>query len=365
LKLFALITDAFGGRGGIAKFNRDLLASLAADPGVSSIVALPRLVEGPTGPIPPKIQFDVGGANDKIRFVGAAFRLVLTRGRFDWIICGHLNLLPFAALLKKVCAKKLLLVVHGVEGWREGSAAQKKALKNVDYLIVVSEFSRQRFLKWNKTPPPKYFILPNAVDFTSFAPGPSPGYLIERYRLQGKKVLLTLARLSAEEKYKGIDEVLDSIPLLLKQVPNLLYLVAGDGSDRSRLEQKVRDLGIADHVCFAGHILESEKIDHYRVADAFVMAGWGEGFGIVYLEALACGLPVIGSNLDASQEALLHGRLGMLVDPKQQAQLIDAVTKTLKLSKGSVSPELETFSLPAFAQRCSSIVSELQKVLAA
>jgi phosphatidylinositol alpha-1,6-mannosyltransferase len=98
-------------------------------------------------------------------------------------------------------------------------------------------------------------------------------------------------------------------------VPNIAYLIVGDGTDHHRLEEKARSLGVHERVVFAGYIPEREKADHYRLADAYVMPGRGEGFGIVYLEALACGVPVVASKLDGSREAVRDGALGILVDP--------------------------------------------------
>ena len=97
------------------------------------------------------------------------------------------------------------------------------------------------------------------------------------------------------------------LPALAADVPDVAYLIAGDGDDRARLEKKAAALGVADRVVFAGYVPEEEKADHYRLADAFVMPGRGEGFGIVYLEALACGVPVVASSLDASREAVRDG----------------------------------------------------------
>lgn len=139
-----------------------------------------------------------------------------------------------------------------------------------------------------------------------------------------------MARLASEERYKGIDEVMAVMPELLSIHPHLVYLVVGDGDDRARLENRAETLGISSHMRFTGKILEDEKVGHYRLADAFVMPGRGEGFGIVYLEAMACGVPVVGSLLDGSQEALLDGELGVLVDPEDRRSLISGIDEALQ-----------------------------------
>src|SRR5205823_13994683 len=112
------------------------------------------------------------------------------------------------------------------------------------------------------------------------------------------------------------------------------YLIVGDGPDRRRLEQKAHQLGVEKRVVFAGRTSEEEKPDHYRLADAYVMPSSGEGFGIVFLEALACGIPVIGSKVDGSRDALLDGRLGILVNPTDPAELRAAIVQTLAQKGG-------------------------------
>src|SRR5262249_52354555 len=149
---------------------------------------------------------------------------------------------------------------------------------------------------------------------SKFSTGPKPDNLVTHYGLSGYRVILTLARLAASERYKGIDEVLNLMPALVEEIPNLVYVIAGDGDDRPRLEAKVRKLGMNGRVVFTGYIPEEEKAAHFRLADAFVMPGRGEGFGIVYLEALACGIPVVASKLDAGREAVLDGQLGLIVN---------------------------------------------------
>ena len=132
-------------------------------------------------------------------------------------------------------------------------------------------------------------MVPNAVDLAQFTPGPKNPALLARYNLAGKRVLMGMARLDARERYKGFDEVMDAMPTLLRSHPDLAYMICGDGTDRARLEAKARDLGIAERVVFTGYVDEAEKVDHYRLADCFLLAGWGEGFGIVLIEALSGG----------------------------------------------------------------------------
>ena len=209
-------------------------------------------------------------------------------------------------------------------------------------------------------------ILPDCVDLTIFTTGEKSQSLLMRYGLEGRIVIITLGRLAAEERYKGVDEVLQVLPSLAKEIPNIAYLVAGDGSDRARLEQKARQLGLEERVIFAGRISEEEKPEHYRLADAYVMPSSGEGFGIVFLEALACGIPVIGSKIDGSRDALLDGRLGILVNPADPAELRAAIVQTLA-QKGGGAKDLrngvEYFSIDRFRQRVFDIIDAIGAAL--
>ena len=120
------------------------------------------------------------------------------------------------------------------------------------------------------------------------------------------------------------------MPRLLRQLPDLRYLIVGDGSDRARLEAKARAHGLSDYVIFAGRIAEAEKVAHYNLADVYVMPSHGEGFGIALIEAAACGVPVVGSSVDGSRDALLDGQLGRMVDPSKPDELIEAITAAIR-----------------------------------
>ena len=175
--------------------------------------------------------------------------------------------------------------------------------------------------------------------------------LLEQYGLRGRTVLMTLGRLAADERYKGIDEVLDVLPALRAKHPGIAYLVVGDGSDRARLQDRVEKHGLGGVVQFTGRIEEAEKADHYRLADAFVMPSRGEGFGFVFLEAMACGIPVVASATDGGREAVRNGMLGELVDPRDRASLIRGIRSALARARGRVPEGLDYFATPAFEAR--------------
>jgi glycosyltransferase involved in cell wall biosynthesis len=358
MRILTFLHDAFGGRGGIAKFNRDLLQSLCSHPAVTEVVCLPRVIVDPLEPMPGKLRYWSWTANTNWRYaLGEA--AVLTDPRwFDLIICGHVRLLRLMAPLRLRRAAPMGLILHGVDAWEPfgGDRVLREAHK-LDWFLAVSDFTKQKFLGWTGLAPEKGLVVPNAVDLSAFTPGPKDDRLLERYGLRGKKVLMGMARLDTRERYKGFDEVMEAMPGLLTRHPDLAYLICGDGTDKQRLQEKAAALGIADKVVFTGYVAEEEKVATYRLGDVFLLAGWGEGFGIVLIEAMACGVPAIASNLDASAEAVMNGEFGLVCNPKDPADLTRAI-ETALARPNHVPEGLDTFSDRAFEKRIHSMIVE-------
>jgi phosphatidylinositol alpha-1,6-mannosyltransferase len=355
--ILALVTDAFGGHGGIAAFNRAFLTAIAAMDEVAAVRVLPRLVERKE-PLPAKVTQDNVAAGGKVAYLKSLIR-ALNSASYNMILCAHINLLPFARLAQLRCRCPIGLVVHGID---VRQAAERLGLRflarRVDLLISVSTLTRDRFLAWAPLKHGKASVLPNCVDLERFTPGPKSEALLDRYGLRDNQVLMTFGRLAGRDRQKGFDEVLEVLPELLKSRPDLVYLIIGDGPDRQRLQAKAKTLGVGSAVVFAGRIEEEEKVDHYRLADLYVMPSRGEGFGIVILEALACGIPVIGSRADGTREALMEGRLGQLVDPSRPAELIKTIERCLQAGKVGRPEGLESFSAEAFAQHTQQILND-------
>lgn len=359
IRLLVLLTDAYGAGGGIAKFNRDMLSSLAAHSGVKRITALPRLAGEPTGSVPLGVDYRTEGAGGKVGYAVAVVGETI-RGGHDGVVCGHMHLLPLAWIAARRASVPLILVVHGIEAWtRSGSRIANRLVDKIDTVVSVSETTKRRFRAWSELPDERFVVIPNCVEARAFGPGPKRPDLLARYGLEDRTVLLTLGRLSSAERYKGIDEVLEALPSLARDTSDLAYLVVGDGDDRPRLERKAARLGLSDRVVFAGRVAEAEKADHYRLADAFVMPGRGEGFGIVYLEAMACGVPVVASNADGSREAVLDGALGIVIDPDDPDALKAGILRALGGDRGRVPEGLEHFSFESYRQRWRRVVDRV------
>lgn len=349
MRILVLTTDAYGCNGGIALYNRDLVDALAAIPKVEEVAVVPRNLHFAPTDIPARVSFHVGGAGGKIAFLRTA--LAIARNRFDLIICGHINLLLMAAILRLKLRAPLVLLAYGIDVWNHpASQLKRRLLAYVDAVWAISAVTRDRMKGWSGLPKERFALLPNAIHLERYGMAPRRPDLVERYGLAGCKVLLTLGRLSVFERYKGIDEVLEAMPTLLARQPDLVYMIAGDGDDRPRLEAKARDLGVAEQVVFAGFVQESDKADVYRLADIFLMPGHGEGFGFVFLEAMACGIPVIASRLDGSYEAVRGGMLGRTVDPDDRTALVTAIREALVEPRG-VPVGLGYFAFPEFQRR--------------
>jgi phosphatidylinositol alpha-1,6-mannosyltransferase len=352
MRVLALITDAFGVVGGIGKFNRDLLTCMCEVPTTREVVAIPRR-KGPfADPLPKNLRFVTAAAGGKGRWVAHVMREVARAPTFDLVVCGHINLLPVAAPVSRIVRAPLRLIIHGSEAWNPTpNPAANFLTRATDEVLSVSEVTWQRFRTWERTAALKWHLLPNSIDREQFRPGPKDPALLDRYGLRNRTVLMTLGRLEALEKAKGFDEVIELLPRLLMRQSDLAYLVVGDGTDRARLERKARSLGVADRVVFAGHIPDSDKAAHYRIADAFVLASHGEGFGIATLEALACGIPAVASRIDGGREALLEGKLGTLVDPRDPDDLERGIFEALSRGRGTVPEGIDHYSFSAFRSR--------------
>ena len=334
MKILLLATDAYGGHGGIALFNRELCEALAGH----EVTVIPRVIHGPLRDVPPHVDFVASAARSPLGYTRALFDS--KRTRYDLVVCGHMNLLPVAP---KGCA----LVVHGIEAW----APRRANLSKCAAIVSVSALTRDRLVAWSGYRGPT-FVLPNAVHLERYGMREKRRDLIERYEVDGKRVLLTVGRLEARERSKGFDEVLEVLPDLPEDV---VYMIAGGGNDFPRLQQKAMELAVGNRVVFTGLFAEEEKADLYNLADVYVMPSRGEGFGFVFLEAMACGVPAIGSRIDGGREALLDGKLGLLVDPNNRAELRAAIHEQLARGRG-IPQGLDYFSFERFVERVARIV---------
>ncbi len=247
-------------------------------------------------------------------------QLVFNRPRR--VFCGHINLVPLVQGLCQPLGIPYTVWTYGKEVWEPLPKIAQRGLQKASRLWTISRYSRDRVCEANGLPPSRFDLLPCAVDETQFTPGPKPPELIERYGLEGCKVLMTVARLWSGDIYKGVDVTIRALPEIAQAQPDVKYLVIGRGDDQPRLQGLAQELGVSDRVVFAGFVPTEELALHYRVADAYIMPSQ-EGFGIVYLEAMACGKPVLSGNADGSADPLQDGKLGWQV-PHRDPQAVAA-----------------------------------------
>jgi phosphatidylinositol alpha-1,6-mannosyltransferase len=358
LSVLALVTDAFGSHGGIAQYNQDLLSALALSSRVNDILVVPRHGANPGGSLAERVR-QIPSKSERFLYAAHVLSQALFRTSFDVVFCGHLYMSPLATLMCETLKKPMWLQLHGIEAWQRPGRLVRAAAERAVLVTAVSRYTRRRFLEWANVPPERVRVLPNTFK-PQFACGPKRDDLAERHSLRGRRVLLTVSRLAASERYKGHDRVIAALPRVLERIPNVSYLVVGDGDDRQRLEELAQSTGIAHAVQFAGHVSHGELPDYFRLADVFVMPSKGEGFGIVLLEAAASGLAVIGGNRDGSVDALAEGAIGTLVDPDDASQLVDAICKALNFHALRTEPAaVARFGLQNFNAHVHELVRSL------
>lgn len=255
--------------------------------------------------------------------------------RADVVILSHINLLSVGYLIKRYRpATRVYLIAHGIEIWRKLPEPKIKALLRLDKIIAVSEYTAGMIKTAHKIDPNKIEVLNNCIDPFFAIPNTfdRPEFLMKRYGLsEDQTVLFSLSRLSSSEKYKGYDHTMEILPRLIKKRPKLVYLLGGkyDQQEKKRLDKLIAKYKIADHVKFIGFVDEAEVTDHFLLSDVFIMPSKKEGFGIVFIEAMVCGLRVIAGNKDGSVDALHGGELGTLVDPDDLNEIERALTGLL------------------------------------
>src|SRR5262249_36072945 len=200
LRVLALVTDAFGGRGGIAQYNRDFLSSLATCDRIGDVIVLPRANTIPLAMLPSSVR-QLPPAQGRLAFSLAPLRAARAHRPIDVVFCGHLFMAPLAAVIARLLHARLWVQVHGIEAWQELSRLYRHSVEAADLVTAVSRYTRRRLLEWIGIDPARVKVLPNTVD-PRFHPGPKPAYLLDRHDTHEKKIVMTVSRLASSERYK-------------------------------------------------------------------------------------------------------------------------------------------------------------------
>ncbi len=335
-RLFVFL-EVFAGEGGIQSYVKNIfeacLSLIPADRAFKNEIFLLRDRRGCDNPYDTSlIRFNyfktVPAWIGRLKLASSLLVCLIQR-RPQQVICGHIKLARLINIFCQSLNIPYLVSTHGKEVWETLPTPQQKALQQAARIWTVSRYSRDRLIKANNIDPNKVDLLPCTIDGKIFTPGPKSSQLLEKYTLKNAKVLMTVARLWSGDIYKGVDVTIRALPKIIQTFPDVKYLVIGRGDDRPRLEGLAKDLGIEDRVVFAGFIPTEELPQHYRLADAYIMPSQ-EGFGIVYLEAMACGIPVLSGDDDGSADPLQDGLLGWRVPHRDRDAVAAACIEILQ-----------------------------------
>jgi asparagine synthase (glutamine-hydrolysing) len=230
----------------------------------------------------------------KSRFVRAALRL--SRG-CDRIVCGHVAQLPVALAAKVLHPRlKYYLVAHGIEVSRRFTVAERLALRSAERIFCVSEYTRRQLLQHCPLPEERTVVLPNALDpYFPIAPAPAPA---------GRPVILVVTRLTRADRYKGVDHLIEAMPAIRAAIPDAILRIVGRGDDLPRLQALRNQRGLRSAVDFLGYLDDRRLAAEFQACHLLALPSEREGFGLVFLEAMACGRPCLGARAGGIPEVI-------------------------------------------------------------
>lgn len=301
----------------------------------------------------------------KIQF---ALKSIQAGVKSDIVLLSHINLLSVGYCIKLLSPKtKLILFAHGVEIWQPLSYLKKIMISKCDQIFSVSNFTNDKIRQLGYNSKSQSIVLNNCLDpfLEKENNNIKSDELLSKYGLTNKDfVLLTLTRLSSDEKYKGYDKVLKCLQSLIVEYPGLRYLIIGkyDAEEKLRMDKLIDSMKLNHVVIFSGYIPDEELSIHYQLADLYIMPSLGEGFGLVFIEAMYYNLPVIAGNKDGSVDALLNGQLGLLVNPDKEEEIATAIRKVID-NKSAFKPNrdllMKNFSYSTYKEKINNALNNL------
>lgn len=287
-------------------------------------------------------------------------------GRFDLVIAGHPSLLPAvrAGTEGRAARPRCWAWAYGVDVWGQPGLRLGPHLAWADRVVAISRFTRDQVAPFVR--PGRLALVPPAVDAARFTPGPAPA----------GPDLLIVGRLARGEGYKGHEVLFRALGPLGERLGRPATLrVVGEGAARAGLEARAAVLGVADRVEFSGRLPLDALLDAYRGCGVFAMPSrverrprglWtGEGLGIVYLEAQACGRPVIASTEGGAPDAVRPGETGLLADPRDPeaiaaaaAELLADPQRAAEMGRAGRRRVEESFSVDRFRERLAAMLRD-------
>jgi phosphatidyl-myo-inositol dimannoside synthase len=304
-----LLFTAVYANGGIQRFNQTFIAAMTSL-GVRCEVLSLHDTEASIGSrkLDPNVHA-VGFSGNRVQFGWAAMRAVWSR-RYDWVLIGHINLLTLimgATATRPFLRARTVLIAHGIEVWYRIPQARRQALRRVDRILCVSAYTRSRVLdQIPGLPHERLKIFPNALG-DSWSREPAAALT----RSLPQRYILSVTRLEVGDRYKGIVSVIEA--LSMTEDSSLQYIIVGQGNDCEFLQLVAARFRVADRVHFLGAVTDEELIGLYTQCRAFVLPSGKEGFGIVFLEAMFFGAPVIAAAEKGALDVVRDGETGLLV----------------------------------------------------
>jgi phosphatidylinositol alpha-1,6-mannosyltransferase len=305
-----------------------------------------------------------GAARGKARFAATAIRAARRHPKI--VLAAHPNLAPIARAMQLIAPRmKSIVCTHGVEVWEPLSLVRRNALRKADLVLSPSRATADFVESLQGVSPRKLRVLPWALDPDFETVNAAADSQLPEAFPNGP-VILSVGRWVTTERYKGMDTLILALPRLLLRWPTLQLVLVGAGDDHQWLETIARESGVRLHVHFLRGLSYGELSACYAAADIFALPSRGEGFGFVYLEAMARGKPVIGGAHGGAPEVIQDGVTGYLVqhgDSVQLATSIDAILANPELAqkmgqRGRERVERE-FRFNVFAKAFKKIIREL------
>jgi glycosyltransferase involved in cell wall biosynthesis len=267
--------------------------------------------------------FEFRAFDSKLEFVRAVIRTAL-RFRPDITVVGHLGLSPVAMLVRLLgVTRRYAIVLHGIEAWRRAEWKDRIAARGADAVVATTRYTALEFSRLNGVSSRKLRVLPLALGEKAMPDAPDRAD-------RGITRVLTVGRLASSERYKGVDTLLLAMGRLTEAGYKVELDIVGVGDDLERFQRMAKEMGISGLVRFHGAVSDSGLQDLYSACDVFAMPSKGEGFGIVFLEAMRYGKPCIGGNHGGTPEVIDDGVTGFLVEHGDADGLADRIRSLIE-----------------------------------
>jgi phosphatidyl-myo-inositol dimannoside synthase len=309
-----LLTPNLLGKDGVSTLSREVSRALPAP----SLALSLHDSAGAAGDWSRDLELH-GACGSRVRFLADVARAMPRVTSDTLVVCSHLHLAPAARVLSWR-GQRATVILCGIEAWVVLRPAEQWAISGGE-VVAISQHTIDRFKAANPT-----LASVNVAVCHPGVPAKSPTPTLPTTECSTSPTALIVARMSAAERYKGHDALLDVWPDLVSRHPDAILAVAGDGDDRPRLEARAAALGLTRAVRFLGRVADRELDELYRSCRLFVMPSRDEGFGLVFLEAMRAGKPCIGG-CGAASEIIEHGVTGLIVEPDSRQELSAALER--------------------------------------